>query len=593
MSWLNIWKPIYINRSNRPILDDGEYTEYIRDYIGLYQGKSKVLNRQNGRIYLTNQRLIYFDNENSANSLAMDLKLVSSIELIDGFLRSLPKIKLFFKDLALEQSQSVAKQVSITTWICKICSFKNKLEIGDGNDLPTCQSCGIKAHKSVFADASPDSNTNLNLSVNTNASVNQCPTCTFINHPSMKHCEICGAELNNLVSGKSLDSPKLNIVLENDQEVYSSTTPYIKLSFRKGGEGKFMQHLTKILDDIKWQTLQNNGKINQNSIKINQPEIIKENFPGGGIRGLELLSEQQRQSNENILSNSLNDLENLMFKYKDLIKLTQNFTKNNPRLTTITSLVNIDKKSSLYLPELARDISEYTLNLFTSQSSMITSQDLFALYNRYLINSQGFGIELVTSPDFLQAINLFPLLQLPILPKRYENSGLLVLTHSNIQSYQNYILDYLRQTYYQYIYQKLKLEIIEDTIGHTTYFRGNTISEMSDHFHWAYNITIEEIEKCVANGSIIIDHHISGTFYFLNIFDTDNYQVNEDEIKQKVLQDISREQHQIETTIDNFDSQLNLQFDKNLDLTPTPPLNQTLIDLRNDNESVSNSYNSI
>lgn len=544
MTWLNIWDPIYINRSNRPILLDNEYIEYIRDNIGLYQGKSKIVNRQNGRIYLTNKRLIYFDNKNQQLSLSLDLTWINSIELIDGFLTSLPKIKLY-----LNQSRElVPAAIATFTWVCKICSFKNKYD--DSDDDLKCQSCGIKPSKSIIDEINQKRKNATNNILDSNIpssvdnSLNQCSTCTFINHPSMKTCEICGNNLQNSNSNKSSSPthPLPNIVLENNQEVYSSDIPYIKLSFRKGGETKFHQFLTKILDTIKWDNLQKFGKINQNAIKLNQQDQLtnKKSLPGGGIRNLEILSENQRKLNEHILSNSLNDLENLMFKYKDLIKLTENFMNSNKITQKSIPPLNISKKSSLYLSELARHISEYTLNLFTSSSSMITSQDLFAEYNRYLINCQGFGIELITSQEFLLAINLFSSLNLPIVLKKYENSGLLVLTHSNVNSYQTYILNFLNQNYNQYIYNKFKREMTENSESFD-YFRGNTISEISDHFNWAYNITIEEIEKCVSNGSIIIDHHISGTFYFLNIFNSENYHVDENEIKQKVENDLRSE----------------------------------------------------
>lgn len=81
-SWLNIWNPVLINRSNRPILQENEYNIYIRDNVGLYQGRQKIINHQNGRVYLTNKRLIYFDNNDSSRSIAVELKLFKNAELV-------------------------------------------------------------------------------------------------------------------------------------------------------------------------------------------------------------------------------------------------------------------------------------------------------------------------------------------------------------------------------------------------------------------------------------------------------------------------------------------------------------------------------
>ena len=58
---------------------------------------------------------------------------------------------------------------------------------------------------------------------------------------------------------------------------------------------------------------------------------------------------------------------------------------------------------------------------------MISSQDLFAEYNRFLIRNQGFGSELVNCDDFKCAIELFEKLNLPVVVKQYVNSDIYVI----------------------------------------------------------------------------------------------------------------------------------------------------------------------
>ena len=539
---------MYVNRSNRPILLDEEYTVFIRDKIGLYQGKSKIVNRQDGRIYLTNIRLIYIDNEVQTNSMAIDLDYVSFSEMVERFLRSSPKVKLFLKHPTPATTTPAAKSAS---WVCKICSFKNSVvQPVDLQNLPLCQSCGIRASPAVIQQALDSSSESNDSSSSTN-----CPTCTFINHPSMKNCEICGTQLTVLKKlaskNTAIPPPTLDIPLEGE-ETYSFLSPYIKVSFRKGGELKFHQALSQILDDIKWKNLNDSGGVNVNAVKLptSQPKEHSGIAAGGGIRGLEQIGEHQRKLNESILANSLNDLEQLMFKFQDLVHLTKAVnTRVIPEAKQVVPPLQIERSSPLYLPELARNLSEYTTTIFKSPSSMITSQDLFASYNRYLVTTQGFGAALITPQDFNQALALLLQLNLPIAMHKYETSGLVVLSpkQTNHKSYEKFIVEFLQAQYRQYKYDNLKGKVTGNTqVGQ---FRGSTITEICDNFNWAYDITIEEIQRCVDLGTITIDNHISGTFYYLNIFTTNYYDVNEREILLRVKHDLAAEQQHLEHQI--------------------------------------------
>ena len=157
MSWLHVWKPILVNRSNRPILQDGEDFLCTKDYVGLYQGKLKILARQKGIVYLTNKRIIYFDSNVTSNSVAIELAYISHCEVIEKFFRSSPKIKAYLKtsgkgketESSLEEQPKEPKQI---TWICKICSYSNtiSLDFDLDNELPKCVSCGIRPNLSLI-----------------------------------------------------------------------------------------------------------------------------------------------------------------------------------------------------------------------------------------------------------------------------------------------------------------------------------------------------------------------------------------------------------------------------------------------------------
>lgn len=570
VSRIDVWQAASVNRSNRPILQEGEHNLYVRDNIGLYQGKLKIVNRQNGRVYLTNKRIIYLDNEDITKSMAIELKNVSSGEVIERFLRSSPKVKLYLKEQADVQQSSTKRRDGnrdkvMADWVCIICSFNNQILVDtnlDG-DLPKCGSCGIKPSRDQMVNSIERRRTetlaNGNNDKNSKPDKNptqqslrddQCPKCTFINHPALKYCELCGSELNSSLSKKLKDRlhvadntatiPEdmnpMNILLENDSEVYTNNKPYIKLSFRKNGESQFYQILADMIDKIKWEKLVNKGTINENGVKVNDssPTPPSQQIKGGGIHGLEQIGEQQRKQNELVLSSSLEDLEQLMYKAQDLIKLSSSFgklIKTTPQnVSTIIPPLNIKKTSNLYHQELARHISEYLTNFqLTKSSSMITSQDLYAYYNRYLVSTQGFGTDLISQVDFNKSLNLFDNLKLPIALKNYERSGLIVICYKRNNDYSEFIVNFLRSQERLFIHDKVKNEILmgleeqeADQDGYMEenykFFKGNTIPEICDELGWSYGITIEEIEKCIESGLVVIDQNILGTFYFINHF---------------------------------------------------------------------------
>ncbi|CAH2351552.1 vacuolar protein-sorting-associated protein 36 [[Candida] railenensis] len=594
---MNVWKSVLLNRSGRPILEEGEHNLYVREDIGLYQGKSKVINRQNGRVYITNQRIIYVDSETLDNSLCVLIKEIVKLESSEGFLRSSPKVKLFFKNKkGGEVDNSESSSISVSTssnianerWICMICTFSN---IGTAS---VCASCGIRkmelkalssqstgqsappAKDQIIEDtatvAQEGPKSSINASSSSSFKLNACPACTFLNHSSMKYCEICGTELpksSNVTSTSSVStamqatysvaSPSngsssslpINLQLEDSKDM---DTPYIKFSFRKGGEEKFRQILDEQLELLKWEQLVFKGNINKNGTKLNDDIYLQQesnnsnnnssitnngiksngsnsnfNKSNIGIHGLEQIGEQQRKLNELVLTSSLEDLEQLMYKAKDLIKLSASFSnivKPIPVTEQLIPPLNITKTSKLFHRELSRNISEYlhTITL-TKTSSMITLQDLFAHYNRYLSSTQGFGTELISDVDLSKAIELFNELKLPFKKKKYDKSGLVVITPNLTNDYSKLIKEYIEKEKQKFedqrrSFENFKIEGIDEFVegSDIEYFKGKSVSEIAESFSWSYSIAEEEIETCVSNGTLVIDQNITGTYYFLNEF---------------------------------------------------------------------------
>ncbi|GAB7326495.1 hypothetical protein MBLNU13_g10489t1 [Cladosporium sp. NU13] len=165
----------------RPSLYDDETLLFVQDSVGLYEGKYKIPNYQNGQAYLTSHRVCYVDNDEPRKySVAVDLKQIDRTESYAGFLKSSPKITLFPK-ASKRASQAISSPVPRyatpadalvkppgsplrsyvsspapprdidATWICPICGFSNKVPpnfdpatANQHTNLPPCQACGIQ-----------------------------------------------------------------------------------------------------------------------------------------------------------------------------------------------------------------------------------------------------------------------------------------------------------------------------------------------------------------------------------------------------------------------------------------------------------------
>lgn len=75
------WSPIDVTSSKRPIFLQGEVVLFVQSRVGLYNGKHKVPEYQDGVIYLTGSRICYVDGAKPAlRSLALDLEAIDRIE---------------------------------------------------------------------------------------------------------------------------------------------------------------------------------------------------------------------------------------------------------------------------------------------------------------------------------------------------------------------------------------------------------------------------------------------------------------------------------------------------------------------------------
>ncbi|KAM0275713.1 hypothetical protein ACHAQH_007473 [Verticillium albo-atrum] len=106
-------KHIDLTTALRPSYLPDEVLLFVQDNVGLYEGKYKLPNHQNGQVYLTSHRICYVDKEDPrTHSAALDLKDVDRYEFYAGFLKSSAKITLIPKPLKRSSLISRASAMS-------------------------------------------------------------------------------------------------------------------------------------------------------------------------------------------------------------------------------------------------------------------------------------------------------------------------------------------------------------------------------------------------------------------------------------------------------------------------------------------------
>ncbi|KKK22789.1 hypothetical protein ARAM_007260 [Aspergillus rambellii] len=570
--------------------------------------KYKVANYQNGHAYLTSHRVCYVAvDEPRKYSVGIDLKEIDRAEYQAGFLKSSAKITIYPKPPKNQDrsksagaspspslpskasSQSPLPQASTpqytpplpkplnATWICPICSFSNPVPSNfdpstatHSTPIPPCLACGIKPPfttilKAAIAAAASrkGSSTNLGGSQLGQESQTQgnghknsssqkvgtsipCPRCTFVNHPYLLDCEICGAslsaasELSPSIDQSRSESPAP--IFEEGNIRNTQVSESIKLSFRGGGEKPFLERLKGALIQRKWllydappvpQQPSQSQMTSSPGLTLAAPSGViapaQTRSPGVGIAGLERRGLEARRNNEFVIGNAFEDLEALMASAKQIVALAETLAREsgmssgeaNSEANAVLSesaaaLGMVTTKdmlgsgaANLYLSELSRNLAEYLTDdrkgVLHKEGGIMSLIDLWAVFNR----SRN-GVELVSPSDFQRAAELWEKLKLPVRLRRFK-SGLLVVQRydwSDEKTIQH-LLDWMTE---------LRRTPPSEPVPWDWQLFGRpvTAQEAAQRFKWSVGVAAEELEMAEDKGVLCREEGIEGLRFWKN-----------------------------------------------------------------------------
>ena len=476
---------------------------------------------------------------------------------------------------------------SNATWICTICSFSNPVPTNfdpttanSSTPVPPCLSCGIKPSfphvlKAAIAGATRRQSSLLANTAETQplleshyqynetnkseysneissillpaTSQYQCSRCTFLNHPSLLSCELCGASLVSSETTLSDGARESLIRPESPGPSLTRQSPRldtdlecVKLSFRAGGEKIFHERLKGAMVQRKWLLQsappipepipQAERFITQYAVNDSTPHALGEHNKSAGIAGLERRGLDIRKKNEAVIGSAFEDLDALMASAKEIIALAESFAKDNAdgsltdpsqiiaesakaldMVTTKDMLGSSSGSESLYLSELSRSLAEYLTDdrkgILTREGGIMSLVDLWAVFNQ----TRG-GVELISPSDFEKAAKLWHKLRLPVRLRRFRN-GLLVVQQADRTDDKTIaqLLGWLRELHDQGPSTTVDVGWDWEMFGN-----GVTAQDAAQRFGWSVGVATEELEMAEEKGVLCRDVGVEGFRFWEN-----------------------------------------------------------------------------
>ncbi|SCU97421.1 LAFA_0G11386g1_1 [Lachancea sp. 'fantastica'] len=504
---LRQWHFVETSSSGQPVLRENEKDIYVEHQVGCYQGKSKILGRQKGRIYLTSQRIIYIDDEKpTLNSVSLELDDVLEVNYSSKFLRKSARLSIFLRDSKTDDQDVTASTKTSdgkSKWICPICADENE-KLGhltkDSIKLFPCASCGVVPDFEMITDSLTFQSAT--SSGSETLAETACPACTFLNRPSLRNCEICGTRLPlEILSDSSIDH-RVKIELEAKDGLTKGEPAYVQLSFRLSDGLLLSQTISELIEDrrrVKSQTVYNKGvQTTSNNVFLE----VKSDLGRVGIASLEKSQEDRLINNDIMLGNALSDLKSLMALASDIEKLYDRTGRSQSQKNTPVLTIDREKflTKDLFINEISRELHSFILSEFREQKEaegvlLISLVDTYALYNK----AMRIGSGLVSPQELWEACGKLEELGLSDLRLTTINERILCISSGDAFGF-------------------LKRKIWDIT----TTFPGADLLEFSRQLNkenassWTPGIIMEALNNCVDEGQLLIDEQITGVHYYAN-----------------------------------------------------------------------------
>ncbi|PJF18570.1 hypothetical protein PSACC_01609 [Paramicrosporidium saccamoebae] len=332
---------------------------------------------QDGSLILTNHRILWRDAVRPVdNSISLSLSL-------SGFLKSSPKVTLFLLPKCTQSPFHPACSItSEKTVNSPQPSFWTCTICSERNttDKIKCGICGVPRPQEKLApkDVGWD-----------------CHICTFVNKSVLQACEMCGTP--RLMPRAS---PELT------ESVSEGGDDYIRLSFR----GTYERREERVFD----------------------PSV-------GGVAGLLKRVNISQQDTDANLSVAFNDLDSLMSKASEMVKLAESVSNKLANKSDsvdeqterdfrnlllemgVAGAVTKETTGNSFTKELSRQLGDFIFRLLERRKSpMLPLADVYCLYNR------ARGTNLVSPEDLFRAASLMSDLSMPVELCKLP-SGLLVV----------------------------------------------------------------------------------------------------------------------------------------------------------------------
>lgn len=398
----------------------------------------------------------------------------------------------------------------------------------------------------------------------------QCPRCTFLNHPSLLACEICGAplisnnvphELTQTEDRTESPGPLLNPAVASSL-ADSDGVESVKISFRGGGEKIFYERLKGSMTQRKWllrgappipksnRSSELGGTGTSATVSGNGAGGTAERSKTVGIAGLEQRGLDRRKNNEIVIGTAFEDLEALMASAKEVVALAESFARqaksgdgdsasSNALLAeSATQLGLVTTKDivggvddSLYLSELARNLAEFLTDdargVLKRAGGIISLVDLWAMFNR----ARG-GVELVSPNDFDKAVRLWDKLKLPVRLRTFKSGVMVVQSRDRTdKATVTSLLAWIREL-------RTTPPDREVAWEWQVFGRGVTARDAAERFGWSIGVAEEELEMAEENGALCREEGIEGLKFWENFIDTGegrSYRTVKQEAEDKVV----------------------------------------------------------